>query len=575
MITALSISNFVLIDRLSLGASTGFTGLTGETGAGKSIILDALGMLLGLRPAKRFVRAGAQQATIIATFDVGPEHYVWQKLKELGIHDACDEGLTLKRVIPAIGSARSYVNEQALSAGNLAEIGRCLIEIHSQHAASDLLKPSYHRDMLDRFAGNGALLEAYTLAWQTLAQARAHREAVEAKLRRASEDRDLLVHMTDELESLAPVAGEALRLANERTQRMQAGRIIETVGEAIEGLEQAGVETQLASTAAALERLSGLPGFNQADGEDVLPCAVHAAAETFERASIEAQEALNALRALSRVAVCDERALETVEARLFALKAAARKYQVEPDDLGAKHAALRAELALIDAGEAGLAAARAKETDAAARWRTKADQLSRARKAAAKRMQRAVMDELVPLKLGGACLQIKVTPLPEGQADAKGSDCVMIEVETNPGAGFAPLHKIASGGELARFSLALKCAAAEAGGGVSTLIFDEADQGVGGAVAAAIGERLVRLSRERQVFAVTHSPQVAAAAQTQWRIEKSSARASKSKKSIKTLGKTRARVLDAETRLEEIARMLSGSIVTPEARAAASRLLEG
>ncbi len=574
MITALSISNFVLIDRLNLDASMGFTGLTGETGAGKSIILDALGMLLGLRPAKRFVRSGARQATIIAEFDVCADHHVWQALEALGIGVTCDETLILKRVIPAIGSARSYINGQSLSAASLAEIGRNLIEIHSQHAASDLLKPSYHRDMLDRFAGNGALLEAYSAAWQSLTDARAHREALEAKIQRASEDRELLAHMVGELEALAPVPGEAAQLASERSRRMQSGRIIETVGDALEALERGEADTLLASTAAALERLSVLPGFDQ-DTDDDLPRALHIAAETFERASIETQEAVEALRALSRVAVRDDKALEAVEARLFALKAAARKYQVEPDDLGAKHEALRSELALIDAGEAGLAAARAKETDAAARWRTKADQLSRARKAAAKRMQRAVMEELVPLKLGGARLQINIAPLPEGQADAKGNDSVMLEVETNPGAGFAPLHKIASGGELARFSLALKCAAAEAGGGVPTLIFDEADQGVGGAVAAAIGERLVRLSHDRQVFAVTHSPQVAAAAQTQWRIEKSNARVSKSKKSSKTLGKTHARVLDAETRLEEIARMLSGSKVTPEARAAASRLLEG
>lgn len=574
MITALSISNFVLIDRLTLEAATGFTGLTGETGAGKSIILDAIGMLLGLRPAKRFVRSGAKQASIIVEFDVPAGHSVWQAMTDLGLEASCHETLILKRIIPATGGARGYINGQPVTGATLAEIGRHLIEIHSQHAASHLLKPSYHRDMLDTFAGNSDLLKGYRKSWEALQQARARREELEANILRACEDRDLLVHMVEELDALAPVAGETLALTQERAQRMQAGRIVNTVAETISGLERSDAETMLASTAAALDRLCVLPGFGkEANGE--IPRALHLAAETFERASIETQEAIASLRGLSHIAVADDAALETVEARLFALKAAARKYRVEPDDLAAKQDAIRAELALIDAGEAGLSEARAKETDAAARWRSKADKLSRARKAAAKRMQRAVSEELKPLKLGGASLQIKVSQLAEGDADRKGNDAVEIEIETNPGSGFGPLSKIASGGELARFSLALKCAAAEAGGSVPTLIFDEADQGVGGAVAAAIGERLVRLASDRQVFAVTHSPQVAAAAQTQWRIEKSNTRRAKSGKSSKGLGQTRARVLDADTRLEEIARMLSGSKVTPEARAAANRLLEG
>ena len=569
MITALSISNFVLIDRLDLEADHGFTGLTGETGAGKSIILDALGCALGMRPSKRFVRAGADRACVSVEFDLAPGHSVWSALRDLGCEAHEDETFVLKRVIPAKGVARSFINGQLVSGGLLRQIGDHLVEIHGQHAASHLLKPSYHRRLLDQFAGNDKLLCANKTAWYIYQDARkAHQELAQAT-QQAGYVRDMLAQSVEELDVLDPQKGEADKLAAERGQRMQAGRIVDAVQNALGGLERADTETLLASTAVALERLCTLPGF-EVQAEGALPDAVRLAAETFERASIEAIEAVSALHRLADIAASDDTILENIEARLFALKAAARKYQVEPDDLVQKLAEMRAELDQIDAGEAGLAEARQRELDAAALWRTAAGRLSRARKTAARRMQRAVQEELKPLKLGDAKICVRVTPLDDAAADANGADAVEIEVETNPGAGFGPLQQIASGGELARFSLALKCVVAEATGGAPTLIFDEADHGVGGAVAAAIGERLTDLASHRQVFAVTHSPQVAAAASTQWRIEKA-----KQKKTGKTLGQTRARVLDAESRLEEIARMLAGARVTPEARAAAERLLEG
>lgn len=569
MITALSISDFVLIDRLTLEAADGFTSLTGETGAGKSIILDALGIALGMRPAKRFVRTGADRAIVSVEFDLPPDHPVWTVLGEASLAVHPDEALILKRVIPATGAARSFINDQPVASAVLTEAGQHLVEVHGQHAASNLLKPSYHRALLDQFAGNEKLLAKYRQSWRTLKEARQHYADLAASLEEAAAEREMLRHSVEELEALAPETGEAEQLGVERAQRMQAGRIVETVSGALAALERSDVETMLASTASALDRLTSLPGF-QAGAEGNLPAAVRRAAETFDRACIETQEASAALHDLSRVSASDDAALDEIEARLFALKAVARKYRVEPDDLPAKLVATRDALELVDAGQAGLAEARSRETDAVAQWRAAAARLRQAREAGARRMQKAVAGELAPLKMGQAQIRVAVTPLEEAEADSTGADRIEIEVETNPGAGFGPLHKIASGGELARFSLALKCAATSSDGSATTLIFDEADQGVGGAVAAAIGERLLRLAEARQVFAVTHSPQVAAAARTGWQIEKTRAT-----KSCAGLGQTRARVLDANSRLEEIARMLSGTKVTPEARAAAERLLEG
>lgn len=569
MITALSISNFVLIDRLDVCTRSGFTALTGETGAGKSIILDALGIALGMRPEKRFVRVGAECASVTLEFDLPPEHPVWAYLLDLGLEAFPDEPLILRRVVPANGKASGFINDQKVSTSVLGETGQYLVEIQGQHAASNLLKPAYHRDVLDSFAGTDKLLCAYAKAWDEFQSARAAHADLAAEQRMAGEAREALTQAVEELTKLAPRSGETDTLSAERARRMQAGRIAGTVADATKSLDRSDLDSVLAGIAAGLAKLANLPGFETA-AEGELPVALNRAAEAFERANIEVIEAGASLQSLAWLAESDDDALEAAEARLFALKAAARKYGVDPDALADKRSSLAAELALVEAGEAGLAAARERETAAAARWRGAADRLHRARKTAAKRLEKQVSKELAPLKLGNAKFHISVEPLDEALADRKGADKISILVETNPGSGFAPLQKIASGGELARLSLALNCACASAGSSVPTLIFDEADQGVGGAVAAAIGERFIRLGTDRQVFAVTHSPQVAAAADSQWRIEKAAKR-----KNAKAVGLTRARVLDAHARLEEIARMLSGAKVTPEARAAAERLLEG
>jgi DNA repair protein RecN (Recombination protein N) len=569
MITALSISNFVLIDRLDVNTRAGFTALTGETGAGKSIILDALGIALGMRPEKRFVRAGAKMASVTLEFDLPPDHPVWPWLDEMGIEAFPDEHLILRRTVPANGKAAGFINDQKVSSSMLCEAGQYLVEIQGQHAASNLLKPSHHRDIVDGFAGTGRLLSNYGVAWDEYQAAKSDHAALVAEQRLAGDAREALVLASEELIRLDPQSGETGRLSAERAARMQTGKIAGTVAEATKALERAEIDAVVAGIAAGLAKLTNLPGF-EPDAAGQLPIALRRASEAFERANIEVIEAGSTLQTLAWLAENDDDALEAAEARLFALKAAARKYSVDPDELAQRRDEILAELALVEAGEAGLAAARQRELAAAAQWRGAADALHRARKTAAKRLAKQVSKELAPLKLGQVKFQIEIEALPDDQADRKGADSVHILVETNPGSGLAPLHKIASGGELARLSLALNCACASGGSQVPTLIFDEADQGVGGAVAAAIGDRFIRLGSERQVFAVTHSPQVAAAADSQWRIEKAGRR-----KNAKAVGLTRACVLDAHARLEEIARMLSGAEITPEARAAAERLLEG
>ncbi|MGE6697707.1 DNA repair protein RecN [Hyphomonas sp. NPDC076900] len=559
MLLSVSIRDFVLISRLDLSPGEGFTALTGETGAGKSIILDAIALALGGPADRGVIRAGAQQASVAAEFDVARDHPVWALLAGQGVAAEAGETLTLKRVVRAQGPARGFINDQPVSASLLAEAGDLLVEIHGQHAASSLMRPSSHRRLLDQFAGNEALLAECAAAWQALDAARAERARLKAEQDAAREAREWLVASVEELERLAPQKGEAERLSEERMRLMQAERIQEAVAEAEEALAKGGSETALGKAARAAERICRLPGFESGEGQ--LAETARAAAEAIERALIEVREAE---LAVARLAALPEASgdLDAVEARLFALRAAARKYGGEAELLPGRLEALRGRLDLVEAGDAGLKKAEAAESAARARWHGAAHRLTQARKGAAGRLEAAIAAELKPLKLGRATIRVALTPLAEAEAGAAGAERVEFEAETNPGAGFGALRKVASGGELARVSLALKCALAEAGS-AGTLIFDEADQGVGGAVAAAIGERFEHLARTRQVFAVTHSPQVAAAADNHWLIEK-----------LPEAGETQLSLLDACGRREEIARMLSGAEITDEARAAAGRLME-
>lgn len=566
MIVTISIRDFVLAAAVDLEPRSGFTALTGETGAGKSIILDALGCALGGKPEKRYVRAGATHACVTVEFGPDPDHAVWQVLGAAGITADPGETLTLRRVIPSKGPARAFLNDRPVSAALLSDVGETLIEIHGQHSASALTRPSRHRELLDTFAGNERLLDACERAWQKLIAARADREALEAQAASAQLNRDWLETAVEVLDKLGPEAGEAVSLTAERSYLMQAERMAGSISDAESALRASSSEKALTKAARAIERVRMTPGL--ADTDPGTLAIVAQAGDALERTLIELAEASAAISALSGIAKQDTASLERAEGRLFALRAEARKHSVQVEDLPDLHARLRSDLASLTAGSENLRRARELEKEMSARWQQAAAALTKARQSAAKRLEKAVMKELKPLKLGSVKMRVEICELREAERGGGGVDRVEFETETNPGAGFGPLRQIASGGELARFSLALKCALAETSG-AATLIFDEVDQGVGGAVAAAIGERLSHLSyRHAQVLAITHSPQVAAAASDQWLVEKSASRGRK-------LGQTEIAALDASARTEEIARMLSGASITQEARAAATRLLEG
>jgi len=563
MLNALSIRSFVLIDRLDLEASTGFTALTGETGAGKSIILDALGLVLGGPADRKQVRAGEEQAIISAEFAVAPDHAVWAVLEQNAIDFDRNETLCLRRTVSTTGPSRAFVNAQPVAAAVLAALGEQLVEVNGQHSASRLLRPATHLETLDAFAGLTGDVRRCTDLWRTFQARRQSREDLEAAVRAAGEKRDWLKYAVEDLTTLAPEPQEVETLTAQRSVLLQSERIRDAVDEASTALREPKLEDSLAIASRASERVARVPGLEAMDGG--LSDVAIAAADAVERTLIELAEAQAMVKELGRYVGHDGAQLEAIEARLFALRAAARKYDCLPELLPDTLDTYAQQLALCDADTDALDAASEAEKVADSAWRSHAEKLSKARHKAGKGLADAVIKELEPLQLGRVQFRVAFEELTESDSGAKGLERAEFEVETNPGAGFGALKSIASGGELARLSLALKCALSQTGD-TGTLIFDEADQGVGGAVAAAIGERLSALAADRQVFAVTHSPQVASAATRQWRI-------------IKETDKdghvvSRVAQLDDGQRLEEIARMLSGSSITNEARAAALKLLE-
>ncbi|HEX4846591.1 MAG TPA: DNA repair protein RecN [Novosphingobium sp.] len=553
MLTRLAIRNVVLIEALDLDFAGGLGVLTGETGAGKSILLDALGLALGARADSGLVRAGEDQASVTASFEFDKLPMpIRAILAEAEVDIEPGEPLLIKRRVKADGGSKAFVNDQPVGAALLRELSGHLVELHGQHDDRGLVNPRGHRMLLDRFArADVAGVEA---AWQAWRAAQDALDAARAGIVKAAEDRDLLLAHLSELTALAPEVGEEEQLAEARAT-MQKGEKLTDDLEALRKL-WAGSDSALASLRSAARRLDRI-----AEEHPLLAEALGA----LDRAVIEASEAEEKLERAAEALAHDPAALDRIETRLFELRAAARKHQCQVDDLPHRMREMRAALDGIEGGEAELAALEAAATAAAADYRARAEALSALRQEAAARLDSAVAGELAPLKLDAARFRTAVTPQGEDRWGPAGLDAVEFLISTNPGADFAPLAKIASGGELSRFILALKVALAEEGG-AATVIFDEIDRGVGGAVASAIGERLARLAAGGQLLAVTHSPQVAARGQQHYVIAKSSEG---------TVTRTSVHLLDAAGRQEEIARMLSGAEVTPEARAQADRLLEG
>lgn len=553
MLTRLGIRDVVLIDRLDLEVAPGLSVLTGETGAGKSILLDALGLALGARADSSLIRQGAGPAMVTAEFALPDGHPAWALLREQGI-EAEDGQLILRRTLGMDGRGRASVNDQSVSVGFLRNLGAALVEIQGQFDQHALMDPANHRAILDQFGGLldslGGVRAAYRL-WQA---ARDARQAAEAALERARAQEEYLRHVVAELQQLAPEPGEESELADRRARLQNRAKLLSTLQSALSDLAgESGAEAQLL---AASRTLSRAPGTDP---------AIDAVLAALERASTELAEATDGLEALLRADGWSEGELERIEDRLFALRAAARKHQVTAEALPGLAEKLASDLAALDAGEDRLKHLIAEERQTRAAYLEAATALSAFRQEAAGRLAAAVTAELSPLKLDKARIEVQVEAQAEGFWGPEGRDKVAFLIATNPGATPGPLAKVASGGELSRFLLALKVVLAGTSP-VPTLVFDEVDSGIGGAVAAAVGDRLKRLGEQLQVLVITHSPQVAALGSQHWRVQK---RAADSDQRVTT----RIDSLSRDARREEIARMLSGADITDEARAAADRLL--
>lgn len=544
MLRSLDIRDVLIIDRLSLEFAPGLNVLTGETGAGKSILLDALGFVLGWRGRAELVRAGAAQGEVVAEFDLPPGHAARAVLLEAGFDDP-DE-LILRRVNTADGRKTAFINDRRVSGDVLRDLSDTLVELHGQHDDRGLLNPRGHRNLLDSFAG----LDVSTArtAWRAQAQAREALATARAALERAQVEEDFLRHAVAELDKLNPEPGEEASLDTRRRAMQGAERIRADVQRALSALSE-GAEGAISDALRWLEASS-----DKAEGH------LDGALAALGRALVELGEAQDGIETCLRGLDFRPGDLELLEERLFAIRALARKHGVMADDLGGFADNARARLAAIDGGAAGLARLEKAVAEAELAYQREAMALSKARKAAAIRLDRAMAAELAPLKMERAVFTTEVSG---GDPGPDGTDAVQFTVATNPGAPAGALNKIASGGELSRFLLALKvCLTANTPG--LTMIFDEIDRGVGGATADAVGRRLKALASSAQVLVVTHSPQVAALGGHHWRVEK---RVSK--------GQTLSTViaLGDEARIEEIARMLAGDRVTEAARDAARALL--
>ena len=555
MLTALSIRDVVLIDRLDLTFKDGLCVLTGETGAGKSILLDALGLALGARADSGLVSHGSERAAVTAVFEIAADHPAHALLVGQGLDDPGDE-LVLRRTLQADGRSRAFVNDQPASIGLLRQVGETLIEIQGQFEPRGLIDPATHRTLLDAYGGLGAEARAVRDAHAAWRDATRAREEAESAAGAAARDREFLEHSLAELTQLDPQTGEEQELAERRTRLMHAEQLIEAMNAASAELVGArSVEDILQAAQKQLARVA-----EKAGG------ALDGTLQALERAALETAEAVRELEAAGSAIDPDQQGLEAIEERLFSLRAVARKHQVGVDDLAALRDRMTGQLALVHDRSEAVGRLQQAEADTRSRYRELAQALGTARRAAAARLDEAVNAELPPLRLDKARFVTSIDERAEEAWGADGTDRISFLVSTNPGAPEAPLSKVASGGELSRIMLALKVAAAEPSD-VPTLVFDEVDANVGGATADAVGERLARLARGLQVLVITHSPQVAARGTDHLRVEKEDAGADAIV--------TRVNRLDETARREEVARMLSGAAITEEARAAATRLLKG
>lgn len=554
MLSSLAIQNVVLIDRLTLEAEDGLSALTGETGAGKSILLDALGLALGARADAGLVRHGEQQASVTAGFDVPPSHPVFAALDEKGIHAA--DTLILRRTLGKDGRSKAFINDAPVSVQLLKDVGAMLVEVHGQFDTQGLLDAETHLRVLDQYAGTTADAADVRAAWDGWARARANLDQANADVDAAKLQEDYLRYAVAELEKLAPQKGEETTLAEKRAMLMNREKMNDAVSQASELLEsEEGIQSLLGRLELTLERLSARIG------GDALAAVTTAAS----RARAEVDELAFQVERLQDGGAFGDDRLEDVEERYFALRECAKKHRCTVDDLPDILADMAQKLRLVTDRDDALADLHRAVKLARDAFMTRAEKLAARRKKAAQKLAKAVNAELPALKLDKAQFFVDCAPAAESDWGPRGMDVVRFTVSTNPQAPAGALNKIASGGELSRFMLALRLILAECGA-VPTLVFDEVDSGIGGATADAVGERLARLSRNCQVLVVTHSPQVAARAAHHWIVAKTEQ---------KGAVLTRITPLSAlSDRQEEIARMISGATVTAEARAAARKLLE-
>ncbi len=551
MLSRLSIRNVVLIEALDIEFQSGLTVLTGETGAGKSILLDALGLALGSRADFGLIRNEADRASVTAEFEIEADHPVWDVLSEIGIDRA--DSLILRRQLRSDGKSPAHINDEAVSVNLLRQIGDMLVEIQGQFEGRGLLDPTTYLPLIDRAAGHQDALSTTARLWAELKAARAELEQMTDRLARAREEEDWLRDAVEQLDMLAPASGEEDQLAAERQRHMHSTRIAEALQQAHVMLsDEDGISHMAGRAQAILERQA-----------EVAAGALDPAIEALDRAVSELTEAESLLTEIGEQLDGDPNRLAEIDERLHQIRTQARKHKIEADELPALHETLIAQLAEMDDQSGALARLRQAEQDCLTAFKAQAEHLSAQRRQVAERLDQAVMAELPPLKLEAAAFQTDIQTLTDDRWSATGWDRVSFQARTNPGMPAGPIDKIASGGELARFLLALKVVLSE-NEPPKTLIFDEVDSGVGGAVAAAVGARLARLGQKMQTLVITHSPQVAGNGNQHLKI-------AKYQTGDQVISSTAS--LSQVERREEIARMLSGDQITEAARSAAAQLL--